>query len=129
VRIIFKEPINKSVTNDLAGIVLSGPGPGLPPSVRLNEDQRELTLQWGGLQPGSEYTLMLSGASIRDLTGNPLDQKPGTSTADSFTMTFLTAPVETTSLPGMTSGSTPSIAAMITGSSCMTFRFRASRCC
>jgi RHS repeat-associated protein len=104
VRIIFNEPINKSVTNDLAGIVLSGPGPGLPPSVRLNEDQRELTLQWGGLQPGSEYTLMLSGASIRDLTGNPLDQKPGTSTADSFTMTFLTAPVETTSLPGMTSG-------------------------
>lgn len=104
IALAFNKAIDPSVTNHLEGISLSGPGLIPPPIVRLGADQQTLTLQYPGLTPDSTFRLTLSGQSIRDLGGKPLDQLPSTTNADSFTMTIRTAPAATAVLPGMTDG-------------------------
>lgn len=92
IRIGFNEPIDRAVETDVSGLTLAGPGATAVPAVILNSDQTELTIEYAGLLPDTEYSLTLSGESIRDLNGNPLDQRPSTTVADSFTLHFRTTP-------------------------------------
>ena len=103
----FNEPINRTVMSNVAGITLWGPGnagatantfqPRL--TVELSEDQHRLMVRFVGMAPDADYTLALSGQSIQDLSGNPLDQDPRTPEADSFVMHFRTTPVLSTQVP------------------------------
>lgn len=103
----FNEPINRAVLSNIAGITLSGPcNAGAPattaqpwPAIELSEDQHRLTVRYIGMAPAAEYTLALSGQSIQDLCGNPLDQDPRTPEPDAFVMHFRTAPVLSAPLP------------------------------
>ena len=104
ISLVFNKAIDPFVTNNVAGIDLSGPGNIPPPVVHLSRDQQSLTLQYPGLLPDSTFRLTLSGASIRDLAGQPLDQRPTTPEADSFSMTLRTPPSPTANLPGLDSG-------------------------
>jgi len=104
VTVVFNEPIDRLVTNHAAGIVLSGPAGYSGPVLRLSADQQTLTVHYTGLRPESEYTLTLSGQSIRDLSGNGLDQKPSSPELDNFTVTFKTPPVARTPLAGLVNG-------------------------
>ena len=72
--------------------------------VRLSQDQKDLTLQFSGLNPGQNYNVTVSGLSVRDLNGRPLDQRPSTPGADNFTMRFTAQTVLTTTLPGIQNG-------------------------
>src|SRR5690606_14681270 len=49
-------------------------------------------------------SLTLLGASVMDLNGNPLDQRPSTTEPDAFTMNFRTPPLTRYELPGMVNG-------------------------
>ncbi len=104
IQIFFESPIDSYVRDHIGGIVLSGSGTLVAPTVRLSTDQRLLTLQYPGLEPGQTYTLTLSGQSVHDLAGKPLDQRPSTPAADSFSMTFRTTPVVVTDLPALGNG-------------------------
>lgn len=106
ITVYFNKPIDSSLTNDLNGIILSAPnGVIIPtPIVRLSPDQQVLQLQYPGLAPSQVYTLTLTGESIRDLGGKPLDQIPSTPLPDSFTTTFRTDTNVTAVIPGITSG-------------------------
>ncbi len=100
----FNKPIDKHVTNDLSGIVLSGAGEDITPIVRLTPGQRTLLIQYPGLPPDGTFRLTLSGQSIRDLAAQPLDQLPVTPDPDSFTMTFRTPPAAQVDIPGLADG-------------------------
>lgn len=106
ITIDFNKPIDAFVTNNLSGIVLSGPGALGAPIVRLAPGQRKLVLQFPGLARGQAYTLTLSGRSIRDLASppQPLDQWPSTPSAESFSLNFRTPPVATTTVGGVVDG-------------------------
>lgn len=104
IRISFTEPIDRSVEKNVKGIVLTGGEGALVPAVVLSPDQTELTIDYAGLVPDSEYALTLTGDSIRDMKGNPLDQRPSTREADSFTVNFRTAPAVRIALPGVVNG-------------------------
>lgn len=104
VTILFNEPIDRSVERNASGITLLGPGDALHPAIRLSEDQTALTLQYGGLMPDADYTLTLSGLSILDLNGNPLNQSADQSELVSFTLNFRTPPVARYALPGVVNG-------------------------
>ncbi|MDH7501177.1 MAG: Ig-like domain-containing protein [Verrucomicrobiota bacterium] len=103
----FNEPINRAVLSNIAGITLSGPfNAGATattaqprPAVELSEDQHRLMLRYIGMAPDAEYGLALSGQSIQDLSGNPLDQDPRTPEPDAFVMHFRTPPVLSAPLP------------------------------
>jgi RHS repeat-associated protein len=103
ITLVFNKPIDSSVTNDLSGIVLSG-ATGSSPIVRLSASQKTLTVQYPGLLPNQTHVLTLSGPSIRDLGGKPLDQRPSTSQPDSFSMTFRTPSQSSTNLAGLVNG-------------------------
>ena len=104
IKIFFNKPIDTYVNEHPEGIVLSGSSTPVVPVVRLSADQQVLTLQYPGLEPNKTYRLTLSGASIMDLGGKPLDQRPSTLVADSFAMTFRSAPVVVADLPGIANG-------------------------
>ncbi len=108
VTIFFNKPIDARVTNDLFGVTLSGVANAFAvpnkPVVTLTARQQILTLRYPGLSPGATYRLTLSGQSIRDLAGQPLDQRPSTTDQDSFTMTFRTAPAAEAALAGVANG-------------------------
>lgn len=104
IRIAFSEPINRSVEQNASGITLTGSGEPPLPAVQLSADQTELTIEFAGLAPDSEYALTLSGDSIQDLNGNPLDQRPSTTEPDSFTVNFRTTPAVQFNLPGVVNG-------------------------
>ena len=102
ITIIFNKPINPSVTNQLAGISLNGlpPDAAAPvPIVQLDPSQQVLQIEYPGLPPGGSYQLTLTGQSIQDLAGQPLNQSPGISTPVSFTTVFRTTPVTTQAIP------------------------------
>jgi RHS repeat-associated protein len=100
----FNKPIDASVTNNLSGIVLSGPETNAGPIVRLSANQQTLTIQYPGLPPGETYVLTLSGQSIFDLGGKPLNQQPSSAQPVSFSLTFRTPPEATAPLPGLVNG-------------------------
>jgi len=104
ITVVFNEPIDRSVETNVAGILLSGPAAAAVPAVRLSSDQTTLTLQYGGLLPDEKYTVTLTGESVVDLTGNPLDQRPSTEAADSFSLNLRTTPVARFNLPGVVNG-------------------------
>ncbi|HSH16715.1 MAG TPA: Ig-like domain-containing protein, partial [Verrucomicrobiae bacterium] len=105
ITIAFNKSIDTSVTNNLEGIILDGPGEIPLPVVRLRSNQRELVLQYPGLAPDGSYRLTLSGESIRDLAGQALDQRPSTPDEfESFSMTLRTPPANTAELPGLADG-------------------------
>ncbi len=101
--ISFNKPIDAYVTNNLNGIVLSAEGGSAPlsisPIVSLSQDQTTLFLTFPGLLPSTTYRLTLSGPTIRDLATKPLDQRPSTPAADSFTTTFRTPAQASAALP------------------------------
>ncbi len=102
ITITFNKPIDSAVSTLLAGISLSGgpPGAATPiPILRLDPSQQVLLIQYPGLPPGANYHLTLSGQSIRDLAGHPLNEQPGISTPVSFTTTFRTARRATEPIP------------------------------
>jgi RHS repeat-associated protein len=105
ITLIFNEPIDRRVLDDISGIVLSPETEGVAPAVRLSADQTMLTLQYAGLLPDTDYTLTVSGASVMDLSGNSLDQRPSTPEPDSFSLTFRTQPIARYTLPRMVNGS------------------------
>lgn len=108
ITVYFNKPIDPLVTNHLQGITLTpqGGGPGNVPApiVQLSPSQTIMILKYPGLSPGTSYQLSLSGLSIVDLAGKPLDQLPSTASADSFTTVFRTRPQATANLPGMVNG-------------------------
>src|SRR5690606_35845036 len=59
---------------------------------------------YSGLLPDTDYSLTVSGDSVRDLSGNPLDQRPSTTAPDAFNLNFRTPPVARYSLPGLVNG-------------------------
>ncbi|MBN9690461.1 MAG: Ig-like domain-containing protein [Verrucomicrobia bacterium] len=107
ITVVFNEPIDRIVETNTAGILLSGSvvstAPAIP-AVRLSPDQTTLTIQYGGLLPDESYTLTLTGESVMDLNGNPLDQRPSSVEADSFSVNFRTTPVGRYNLPGVVNG-------------------------
>lgn len=103
ITLTFNEPIDRSVLTETGGLILS-PDLGVAPAVRLSSDQTVLTLTYAGLQPDTEYTLTVSGESVRDLNGNALDQRPSTEVPDAFTLGFRTPPLVHAELPGMING-------------------------
>lgn len=103
ITLTFNEPIDRSVLTETGGLILS-PDLGVAPAVRLSSDQTVLTLTYAGLQPDTEYTLTVSGESVRDLNGNALDQRPSTEVPDAFTLSFRTPPLVHAELPGMING-------------------------
>lgn len=108
ITIYFNKPIDAFVTNNLSGVTLSSSGNSstvdVKPVVTLSGRQQVLTLRYLGLQAGGTYRLTLSGQSIRDLANQPLDQRPSTPEADSFSMTFRTAPAAEATLPAVVNG-------------------------
>lgn len=106
ITIDFNKPIDAFVTNNLSGIILSGPGAPVTPIVRLSPGQRSLVLQFPGLSRGQTYSLTLSGQSIRDLANppQPLDQQPSTPAAESFSLNFRTPPAVTATVGGVADG-------------------------
>ncbi len=102
VTVHFNKPIDASVTTNLVGITLvpqGGAGGTAPsPILALSQDQQSLALAYPGLLPAATYRLTLSGQSIRDLAGQPLNQLPSASVPASFTMTFRTPPSATATL-------------------------------
>lgn len=104
ITLVFNEPIDRRVETDLSGILLNPETPGAAPAVRLSADQTVLTLQIAGLLSDKDYTLSVSGASVMDLNGNPLDQRPSTAETEAFSLTFKTPPLARANLPGMVNG-------------------------
>ncbi|MBK8001599.1 MAG: Ig-like domain-containing protein [Verrucomicrobia bacterium] len=106
ITIDFNKPIDAFVTNNLSGIILSGPGAPVTPIVRLSPGQRTLVLQFPGLSRGQTYSLTLSGQSVRDLATppQPLDQQPSTPAAESFSLNFRTPPAATAPVTGVADG-------------------------
>ena len=105
ITVFFNKPIDTSVTNNQGiQLTLDGAAAGIDPVVSLSVDQQVLTLRYPGLQPSAEYTLTLSGPGIHDLANQPLDQRPDTLPADSFTTTFRTPDQVVSQLKGITSG-------------------------
>ena len=104
VTLVFNEPIDRRVETELGGLVLSPETPGAAPAVRLSADQTVLTLHYAGLLPDKEYALSVSGASVMDLSKNPLDQRPSTATAEAFSLNFKTPPIARAALPGLVNG-------------------------
>jgi len=105
ITVTFNKPIDAAVTNELGGISLAGPGAAfLAPILALSADQTVLQLQFPGLQGGWTYTLTLSGQSIRDLAGQPLNQVPSGTTPVSFMTTFRTATTSTAPLTDLDNG-------------------------
>jgi RHS repeat-associated protein len=108
ITVYFNKPIDSSVTNHLQGITLVPQGGGLGnvpnPIVQLSPSQTIMLIKYPGLSPGTTYQLSLSGQSIMDLGGKPLDQLPSTPAADHFTTVFRTPPSATANLPGMVNG-------------------------
>jgi RHS repeat-associated protein len=102
--LVFNEPIDPMVVSNITGLVISPTTPGAAPSLRLDPKQTQLTLHYAGLLPDTDYSLVVSGDSVMDLSGNPLDQRPSTVEADSFTLTFRTPPVARFTLPGLVNG-------------------------
>lgn len=106
ITIDFNKPIDAFVTNNLSGIILSGPGAPVTPIVRLSPGQRSLVLRFPGLSRGQTYSLTLSGQSVRDLANppQPLDQQPSTPAAESFSLNFRTPPAATATVGGVADG-------------------------
>lgn len=104
ISIFFNEPIDRSVLQQLSGIVLDGPSTFSPPVLELSPDQTTLQIRYLGLKPGADYSLSLSSLSLRDLLGNPFDQVPNTKPSDNFVLHFKTSPVKVTALPEITAG-------------------------
>lgn len=104
IKIFFDKPIDTYVKEHVDGVILADSPTAASPVVQLGPDQTVLTLRYAGLEPNQSYRLTLTGASIRDLGGKPLDQRPSTTADDSFTMTFRTPPVVTADIPGLANG-------------------------
>jgi RHS repeat-associated protein len=104
IRVHFNKPIDRYVEGHPEGLLLQGPMGPVKPGVELNADQRTLVLRVVGLEPDSEYTLTMTGQSVRDLAGQPLDQKPGTPELDSFRLRFRSAPVRVSQLSSVMNG-------------------------
>lgn len=103
-RIFFNKPIDQSLVQNLRGITITGPGQGVTPILRLSPDQQVLTLQLPGLEPNGEYRVTLTGQGVRDLAGQPMDQRPTTAAPDSFSMLFRAPPVLIGNLPNLENG-------------------------
>ena len=110
VTIVFNKPIDsKFLTNNLTGIILSSSGNSVAgtivPIIHVSGDQQSATFQFPGLTlPGTTYQLTLTGQSVQDLAGHPLDQIPSTQAADSYTMLFRTPPSVITPLVDVENG-------------------------
>jgi RHS repeat-associated protein len=94
--ISFNEPVDRSLLNDPSAISIS-PDAGTP-NLLLSPDQHVLSLEYGLLKPDTEYTLTLN-TTIKDISGNALDQNLTRDGNDSYTLTFKTAPLRVTNLP------------------------------
>lgn len=92
IRVFFDKPIDQSAATNASGITLtSSSGLATPPPVlTLTPDQTELDIAYANLPAGNQFTLTLSGLTVRDLAGHPLDQIPSTPAADSFSTVFNT---------------------------------------
>ncbi|MBL9172703.1 MAG: Ig-like domain-containing protein, partial [Verrucomicrobiales bacterium] len=104
VTLLFNKPIDRSVEQALSGLVLDGPSSPAKPIIRLDGGQKALSIRYAGLEPDREYTLTLTSEAIRDLAGQPLDQRPSTPEPDSFRLRFRSSPVRSVVLPGMGTG-------------------------
>jgi RHS repeat-associated protein len=103
ITLFFNEPIDASVEQEASAISLAG-GSGSPAiSLDLSPDQRSLIVHTGRLDPDTSYTLSVSSA-VRDLSGNPFDQEPGTPGNQGFTLELETASEVRYTLPGIGNG-------------------------
>ncbi len=108
IALVFNEPIDASVEEEPGAIaILGADGGSVPFSLELSADQRVLLVRPGPLSSGTDYTLTASTA-IRDVRtngqGNELDQDPGESGSQGFTLHFRTAAAAVNALPGIESG-------------------------
>ena len=103
-RIFFNKPVDPLLVENLLGVSITGPGQPVTPIARLSADQQILSLQLPGLEPNGHYRVTLTGQSIRDLAGQPLDQRPTTTVPDSFSMIFRAPPVVIGNLPNLENG-------------------------
>lgn len=103
---LFNKPIDRYVEQANGGVILDGPtaATSAQPVIRLDSSQKALVVQYAGLSPGEEYTVTLSSQAVRDLAGQPLDQRPSTPEPDSFRLNFRAAPVRTSTLPLIENG-------------------------
>lgn len=92
IKILFNKPIDRRIEMSGDGIVLNGPTAGPKPVVILAVGQKSLVLNYAGLEPDQEYSLTLTAQAVRDLAGQPIDQRPSTPEADSFRLRFRTSP-------------------------------------
>ena len=104
ISVVFNKPIAKTFEENTGGILLSGAGLLVQPSLSLGEDHRTLVLKSSDFMPNETYSLSLSGTSIQDLAGQHLDQKPSTEEADAFQLEFKAPPVRRADLAGMING-------------------------
>ncbi len=97
----FNEAIDRGILQDLSAIQI------LPAatvsSAFLTPDQQELSFSLYDLRPDTEYTVTLTPA-IKDISGNPLDQYPTISGANSFVLHFHTAALPVGTLSGIEMG-------------------------
>ncbi|MBX3733953.1 MAG: Ig-like domain-containing protein [Verrucomicrobiae bacterium] len=104
IEILFNKPLDRQIEASSYGITLEGASVPRDPVVRLKPGQKSLVIQYAGLEPAREYTLNLTGQAVRDLAGQPLDQRPSTPEPDGFRLVFQTAPVRIRNLPGLVNG-------------------------
>lgn len=91
----FNEPIRRDTVSAPRVVTLEPDGG--PCRLELSADQRELTLHFPTLRPGTAHTLTL-GFGVRDLAGNVLDQRPSEPGNQSYVFPFSTAPVQAVGL-------------------------------
>ena len=97
----FDEPIDRAILEDPT--IISLMPDNLRGRLRLSEDQLELSLDYPDLKVDTEYTLTVN-SGLKDLNGNRLDQDPVAEGNNSFVLTFKSASLTKSSLPGIASG-------------------------
>jgi RHS repeat-associated protein len=99
-QITFNEAMDVGITNMSSGsgsssaITVTSTGNLVPNGFCLiSQDQQQIKVYPGQLEPGQEYTITIN-SQAKDINGNELDQDPSTVTKEPFTLVFKTPPVQ-----------------------------------
>lgn len=109
VRVQFSEPIKPDFLNNPGAAFQLSPSAGNPVAV-LRDNDTAVELTWYRLAPGTAYHLTVVPI-LYDRNGNRFDQNPYNNSpsttglsADAFGLSFTTAPLTPTTLPGVANG-------------------------
>jgi RHS repeat-associated protein len=100
--LFFNEPIKADILNQAVQFNLNNANVPAP-NLKLSADQTRLEVQFGALQPDTEYELNVA-ALIEDLAGNDFVPPPSAPGGNTLKLKFRTLPVANGNLFGMTSG-------------------------